>query len=73
MPITLILEDLPHEIKLVGTKQIKLKKEAINDFTFFLQIPEKSLAKRSIKIEIGVYTGKEKLQTIKTKFLGPFK
>jgi cytochrome c oxidase accessory protein FixG len=73
LPISLKIEEIPGQIKLVGTNQIKLKKEAINNYTFFLQIPEIYMTKRSIKIKIGVYSGNDKIQTIKTKFLGPFK
>jgi len=73
LPITLKLEDLEGEIKLIGTTQMVLKKEAINEFTFFLNIPEKLIITHSTKIDIGVYNGKEKIQTIHTKFLGPFK
>ncbi|MFM9944510.1 MAG: cytochrome c oxidase accessory protein CcoG [Bacteroidia bacterium] len=71
-PITLKLEGMKGNIKLVGTKQITLKKEAINEYTFFLEIPKESIPKRNTKIKIGVYRGNEKIQTIKTKFLGPF-
>ena len=73
IPLTLKLEGLPGEIKLIGRQRIRLKKEAINEFTFFLEIPKKALPRRSTAIEIGVYKDNEKIQTIKTKFLGPFK
>jgi hypothetical protein len=72
MPVTLKLEDMDGEIKLIGTNQIMLKKESLNEYTFFLQIPQKEITHRSTKIKIGVYKGDDKIQTIKTKFLGPF-
>lgn len=72
IPITLKLEGIKGEIRLVGKKEILLKKESINEYTFFLEIPGNSISKHSTKITIGVYQGDEKIQTIKTKFLGPF-
>ena len=71
--LSLRLEDLPGEVKLIGTNQIILKKEAINEYTFFLEIPKDAIRARSNNIKIAVYRGEEKIQTIKTKFLGPFK
>lgn len=73
IPVTLKLEDLDGSIKLVGNQQMVLKKEAINEFTFFLEIPKEQIKKRSSTLRIGVYQGNEKIQTVKTKFLGPFK
>jgi cytochrome c oxidase accessory protein FixG len=70
--VTLKLEDLSGDIKLIGAKQIVLKAEDINKITFFLEIPQSQLKHRSNKIYIGVYHGDEKIQTIKTTFLGPF-
>ena len=72
VPLTLKLEDLHGEIKLIGRQRIKLKKEAVNEYTFFLEIPKKELPKHSTRIKIGVYRDNERIQTIRTKFLGPF-
>jgi cytochrome c oxidase accessory protein FixG len=72
-PITLKLENMPGEIKLVGAEQISLKKEALSEYEFFLEIPKHLIVSRSTNIKIGVYKGDEKIQTVKTKFLGPFK
>ena len=73
IPVTLKLEDMDGTIKLVGSQQITLKKEAISEVTFFLEIPKDQIKKRSSTLRIGVYQGDEKIQTVKTKFLGPFK
>lgn len=72
VPITLKLEELDGTVKLVGDKEIVLKSETVNERTFFLEIPKKEIKKRSTSIKIGVYKDGEKIQTIKTKFLGPF-
>ena len=73
IPVTLKLEGMDGTIKLVGSQQITLKKEAISEVTFFLEIPKDQIKKRSSTLRIGVYQGDEKIQTVKTKFLGPFK
>lgn len=73
IPVTLKLEDMDGTIKLIGSQQIMLKKEAISEVTFFLEIPKDQIKKRSSTLRIGVYQGDEKIQTVKTKFLGPFK
>ncbi len=72
MPIKLQLEGATGEIKIVGEPQLLLKGEAINEFTFFVEIPKNTLTKRSSDIKIAVYQGDTKIQTVKTKFLGPF-
>ncbi len=73
IPITLKLEDLHGTVKLIGVDKIVLKKESIGEFTFFLEIPSNEINQRSSPIKIGVYQGDQKIQTIKTKFLGPFR
>lgn len=73
IPLTLKVEGMDGVIKLVGNQQITLKKEAISEVTFFLEIPKDQIKKRSSTLRIGVYQGDKKIQTVKTKFLGPFK
>lgn len=72
-PIELKLENLPGEVKLVGAQEMVLKAETVNDFNFFIQIPKSEVKSRSNPISVGVYSGGKKIQTVKTKFLGPFK
>lgn len=72
-PVTLKLENGEGTIRLVGANEFKLKKESINEFTFFLDMPKSALKDRSNNIKIGVYNGDQKIQTVSTKFLGPFK
>ncbi len=72
IPVTLKLEGMNGEVKLIGNKNIVLKKESIGEFTFFLEIPESEVQHHSTKIKIGVYRNGERIQTIKTKFLGPY-
>lgn len=73
IPVTLKAEGIDGVVKLIGNQQIILKKEAINEFAFFLEIPKDQIKKRSTTLRIGVYQGDRKIQTVKTRFLGPFK
>lgn len=67
------VEGIPGEVNMVGNKEARLKNEALNDFVFFIIIDAKHLTKRSNDIKVGVYADGEKIQTIDSKFLGPFK
>jgi len=71
--VELKLEGLQGTIKLVGLPGFQLKAEAVNDFTFFLEIPKSEIKKRSNPITIGVYENGKRVQTIHSNFLGPFK
>ena len=73
IPVELKVEGISGEIKLVGGQQFLLKKEAINDYNFFVEIPKSEIRERSSNITIGVYSEGQKIQSVKTKFLGPFK
>ena len=73
IPVELKVEGISGEIKLVGGQQFLLKKEAINDYNFFVEIPKSEIRERSSNIIIGVYSEGRKIQSVKTKFLGPFK
>lgn len=73
IPVELKVEGMSGEIKLVGGQQFLLKKEAINDYNFFVEIPKSEIRERSSNITIGVYSEGQKIQSVKTKFLGPFK
>lgn len=73
MPVELRAEGIAGEIRIVGAQTLVLKKEAISDFTFFLEVPKSEIHERSSTISIAVYSNGQKLQSVKTKFLGPFK
>ena len=71
--VNLKLEGINGEIKLIGAKEMTLKKEYVNEFTFFIEIPKSEILKRNTAIKVGVYHNNDKIQTVKTNFLGPFK
>lgn len=74
IPVSLRVEGIEGSVvRYVGKKtEVTLKKEAINEVTFFIDIPKSELKERSSQIKVGVYQGDERIQTVKTKFLGPF-
>lgn len=75
MPVTLRVEGVEGgAVRYVGSKtEVQLKKESLNEVTFFIDIPKSALTERSSSIIVGIYQGEEKVQSVKTKFLGPFK
>lgn len=59
------------EIKNVGKEHFKIQKEGISQGTLFIEINEALLESDKTKVKIGVYNGKELLETTTTNFLGP--
>lgn len=59
-------------VKLVGSNKVVLKKEAVNEVTFFVEMNKTKLIKRSNVIKINVIREGKIIETINTKFLGPF-
>jgi cytochrome c oxidase accessory protein FixG len=73
LPLQFKLTDLSGEIKIVSAHESLLKKESLNEFTFFVILDNKDVKERSNKIGIDVIADGKVVQTIKTTFLGPFK
>jgi len=55
----------------VGAKIITLKQEGVSQGTLFIEINQAFLEGDKTKIKIGVYNGKNLLETTTTNFLGP--
>lgn len=72
IPLQFKIENYKGEVKLIGTHTLTLKKEDISTFTFFVILDRKEIKKRSNELEIGVYQNGKKIQTVESKFLGPF-
>ncbi len=72
IPITLKLEDpeIKGTVKVMG-KNLVLPKEAMGNGIFIIYIDRDKLKKRNNKIKIGVYSGSEKIDVVKTTFLAP--
>ncbi len=65
------LIDQKGEIINVGKEHFKIQKEGISQGTLFIEINEVLLESDKTKVKIGVYNGKELLETTTTNFLGP--
>jgi cytochrome c oxidase accessory protein FixG len=64
------IENKDASIRLVG-QHIVLQPEGKANGTFFIDMSRASIEERKTKLEIGVYANGEKLETVKTNFLGP--
>lgn len=65
------LIDQKGSIQNVGNTHFKVKKEGISQGTLFIEIENALLESDRTKVKIGVYNGKELLETTTTNFLGP--
>jgi cytochrome c oxidase accessory protein FixG len=70
--VSMQLENIPGEVSFVSTKDAHMKPEAVNEVTFFIRVNKQYITKRSTDIKVGIYKNGEKIQTVKTVFLGPF-
>lgn len=59
------------EIKKVGSQHFKLIKQGISEGTLFIEIKEFELESDNTKLQIGVFDGKNLLETTTTNFLAP--
>lgn len=66
-------ENFNGKITLVGEKEMYIPGEKTVSGSLFIAINEKDVTKRKAEIRIGVYEDGEKIETIETSFLGPFK
>jgi len=71
--VTLKAENFTGEIKLVGENKFVIPKNGYTVGTMFIYMDDKDVKDRKTVLRIGVYEGKEKISTITTSFLGPFK
>jgi len=72
MAITLKLESGHGIIQMVG-KNVVASKESKTESEFFIILPRSEITERKTSLEVGIYSGDKKLETVKTTFLGPVK
>ncbi len=73
IPVTIKVDDDHHrgaEIKMVG-KPLVVPKESVGDGVFFIILPKDQVHDRKNKIELEIYSGEKKVQTVKTNFIAP--
>lgn len=70
MPVSLKLENIKGEVKLL-TKKLTVPPEQELQGTFFIILDKSQIHHRKTEVEIGVYSGGQKVDGIETTFLGP--
>ncbi|HFG0565229.1 TPA: cytochrome c oxidase accessory protein CcoG [Flavobacterium psychrophilum] len=65
------LHNIKGTIKVIGKQSFKVKKQAINKGTLFVEINQFLLENDKTKIEVEVYNGNKKIETTTTSFLSP--
>ena len=65
------LQGIKGIIYVVGKQDFKVKKQAINSGTLFVQIHQYLLDNDKTKLDIEVYNGNKKIETTTTSFLSP--
>lgn len=70
-PITMKLEEPAGEIKLVGEADRTVEKQGVMEGAMFIILDKSQLEGIKTSLKIGVYEGDEKVETVKTNFVGP--
>ncbi len=68
LPVELKVENYSAAIRIVG-KPIVVKREGVSEGTFFVVMSKNELSDRKSKLQIGVYSNREKIKTVNTNFL----
>ncbi len=70
--VTMKLENISGEVAMISSNDKYMKPETVNELTFFIRVNRHYINKRSTDIKVGIYKDGQKIQTVKTVFLGPF-
>jgi len=73
VPINVKLENIDGEIKLIGNENIKIEPSGILEGKFLVLLPKEEIKIMNTLLTIGVYRNEQKIDEIKTSFLGPVK
>jgi IG-like fold at C-terminal of FixG, putative oxidoreductase len=60
------------KVSMIGNTNVQLKREDQAAGSFFITLPKKALKQRTVKLQVGLYEGANRITTIKTNFTGPF-
>jgi cytochrome c oxidase accessory protein FixG len=71
IPLTIRLENGRGRIEIIGKGPILLKEDEEGSGSFFVVIPKDQLRDRKTSLSLGLYQGENKIDVIKTNFLGP--
>ena len=72
IPVTLRLENIEGELKLVGN-EILMEPQGNIDAKFLVLLPKNKLTKMNIPIDIGIYSKDRLIKKVTTSFLAPMK
>lgn len=73
IPVLVKLENLPGEVKMVGSSSSTVKKEDYNNLEFFIKLDKSNVKSWKTKVKIGLYnsvTGK-RIKRLSANFMGP--
>jgi cytochrome c oxidase accessory protein FixG len=73
VPVNVKLENTNGEIKLIGSENIILEQSGILEGKFLVLLPKAEIMVMNTPLSIGVYRDNQKIDEIKTSFLGPVK
>lgn len=71
VPLQLRLEDAAGSIQIIGGNVIPVHKEDEGSGNFFVILPRQAIRSRKTELHIALYEGNNKLDVIRTNFLGP--
>lgn len=60
------------KVSMIGKNSVHLNREDQAAGSFFITLPKKALKQRTVKVQVGLYEGENRITTIKTNFTGPF-
>jgi cytochrome c oxidase accessory protein FixG len=70
MPIQLKLENLPGDLKVMGS-QLTVPAEQLAETAVLIELAQQNMLPGNTPLVIGVYSGNRKIETLKTAFIGP--
>lgn len=73
VPISIKLENIEGEIKLIGRENIEIEPSGILEEKFLVLLPKDEIKMMNTPLIIEVYSGDKKIDNIKTSFLGQVK
>jgi len=71
LPVEFRLENLPGKVTVMGTRSLTVPKEKLAETSVLVELAPSTLTGRTTRLVIGVYSGDERIETVKTSFVGP--
>ncbi len=71
IPVDIRLRDPRGKIEIIGGHAINVPNEGQGSGSFFIVLPRTAIDKRKLELELELYDGDQKIEDVKTNFLGP--